>query len=135
LYDTFDGFSSGIPMFSAHLAMSTDHGLTFSDNTLETFLSSATDNGDQRQRVFGDYQQVKAVGTTFYGVFTGNGVPFGRPFANHDPIFFKIAAPSPGTLVATVTCDNSYDLYFNGSYRGSGADWTHAQTYNLSMQA
>src|SRR5262249_22828657 len=42
------------------------------------------------QRVLGDYNQVKAVGTTFYGVFTGNGVPLGRPFANHDPIFFKV---------------------------------------------
>jgi hypothetical protein len=28
------------------------------------------------------------LGYTFYGAFTGNGVAFGRPFANHDPIFF-----------------------------------------------
>jgi hypothetical protein len=47
------------------------------------------DNGDPRQRVLGDYMQLKAVGNTFYGAFTGNGVPFGRPFANHDPIFFR----------------------------------------------
>lgn len=39
--------------------------------------------------VLGDYEQLKAVGTTFFGVFPGNGVPFGRPFANIDPIFFK----------------------------------------------
>jgi hypothetical protein len=93
LYDTFDGFSGGFPMFSAHFAVSLDHGLTFSDYTLETFLSSASDNGDPRQRVLGDYQQVKAQGNTFYGVFTGNGTPFGRPISNHDPIFFTFSLP------------------------------------------
>ena len=25
----------------------------------------------------------------FYGAFTANGVPFGRPLANHDLIFFR----------------------------------------------
>jgi hypothetical protein len=89
LYTTFDGFSGGFPQFTAHFATSADQGTSFTDNTLLTFLSSATDNGDPGQRVLGDYNQVKAVGTTFYGVFTGNGVPLGRPFANHDPIFFK----------------------------------------------
>ena len=54
------------------------------------FLSSARDNGNSRQRVLGDYQQMKAVENTFYGVFTANGIQFGRPFANHDPIFFSV---------------------------------------------
>jgi len=93
LYTQFDGLSpmSSIPMFSVHFAMSIDQGQTFpTDLVLENFLSSATDNGACRQRVFGDYQQVKALGTTFFGVFTGNGVPFGRTTANHDPIFFKV---------------------------------------------
>jgi hypothetical protein len=90
LYDTYDGMDqSGFPIFSAHLAMSFDRGMTFQDVTLETFLSPAKDNGNQRQRVLGDYQQLKSVGSGFYGVFTGNGVPFGRPFSNTDPIFFK----------------------------------------------
>ena len=88
-YYTFDGFSAGFPVFSAHLATSSDQGVTFSDQVLETFLSSAMDNGDPRQRVLGDYMQMKAVGTCFDGAFTGNGVPFGRPFSNHDPIFFR----------------------------------------------
>jgi hypothetical protein len=35
--------------------------------------------------------QMKTVGNTFYGAFTGNGVAFGRPFANHDPIFFRVS--------------------------------------------
>lgn len=91
LYMTADGTSmSGFPVFTAHLALSTDHGVTFTDRVLSTFLSVTTDNGNNRQRVLGDYQQIKAAGNTFFGVFTGNGVPFGRPFANHDPIFFRI---------------------------------------------
>ena len=94
LYDTFDGIDpdSGFPIFSAHLAVSQDRGTTFTDVVLETFLSPAKDNGNARQRVLGDYQQLKAVGSTFYGVFTGNGVPFGRPFSNTDPIFFRTDA-------------------------------------------
>ena len=92
---TFDGFSSaGFPIFSAHLSLSNDRGITFSDRVLETFLSVGQDNGNSRQRVLGDYMQMKAVGNTFYGAFTGNGVPFGRPFANNDPIFFKVSLPS-----------------------------------------
>lgn len=95
-YYTFDGFSPDFPIFSAHLAQSTDQGVTFSDQMLLTFLSSAADNGNSRQRVLGDYMQMKAVGNCFYGAFTGNGVPFGRPFANHDPIFFKACVvPTP----------------------------------------
>jgi hypothetical protein len=94
-YYTFDGFSAGFPIFSAHLAQSIDQGVTFSDQVLETFLSSAMDNGDPRQRVLGDYMQMKAVDTCFYGAFTGNGVPFGRPFSNHDPIFFRFCLFSP----------------------------------------
>lgn len=91
LYDTFDGIDkgSGFPIFSAHLAVSFDHGMSFQEVTLETFLSPAVDRGDPRQRVLGDYHQLKAMGSGFYGVFTGNGVPFGRPFSNTDPIFFK----------------------------------------------
>jgi hypothetical protein len=93
---TFDGMSpDNIPIFSARLAQSTDQGVTFSHQVLLTFLSSATDNGNARQRVLGDYMQMKAVDNCFYGAFTANGVPFGRPFANHDPIFFKVCAASP----------------------------------------
>ena len=95
-YYTFDGFSpDSFPIFSAHLPQSSDQGVTFSDQVLLTFLSSATDNGNSRQRVLGDYMQMKAVDSCFYGAFTGNGVPFGRPFANHDPIFFRACAVAP----------------------------------------
>jgi hypothetical protein len=134
LFDTFDGLdaTTNFPIFTAHLSTSTDHGSTFTDLVLETFMSSAKDccvdptfcnpGADcTRQRVLGDYQQVKALGTIFYGVFTGNGVPFGRPFANHDPIFFKfdvgctsITCPpnqtqsnDPGQCGAIVTYNNA----------------------------
>jgi len=91
LYMVFNGLDSktGLPSFTAKLATSNDHGVTFTTSKLEKFLSPAKDNGDPRQRILGDYEQIKAVGRTFYGVFPGNGVPFGRPFANIDPVFFK----------------------------------------------
>jgi hypothetical protein len=40
----------------------------------------------------GDYQQLKAIKSTFYAVFSGNGAALGRPFASSDPIFMKFAA-------------------------------------------
>jgi hypothetical protein len=91
LYVVYNGLDqkTGFPTYTANLAISDNHGLTFTTHQLEKFLSPAKDDGDQRQRVLGDYEQLKAEGTTFYGVFPGNGVPFGRPFANIDPIFFK----------------------------------------------
>ncbi len=109
LYTTFDGMSqSGFPQFSAHLATSVNQGASFTDQTLLTFLSPAMDNGDSRQRVLGDYQQLKAVGSTFYGVFTGNGAALGRSQASSDPIFFTApgaptATPSPAAKVGQVT--------------------------------
>jgi hypothetical protein len=106
LYDTFDGMTSGFPQFTAHFAISTDHGGSFTDNTLLTFLSVANDNGNARQRVLGDYQQVKAVGKTFYGAFTGNGAALGRPFSNHDAIFFSVdlcVIGQPADIVAPNT--------------------------------
>jgi uncharacterized repeat protein (TIGR01451 family) len=115
LYTQFDGLSpmSNIPMFSVHFAMSIDQGQTFpTDLVLENFLSSSPDTGACRQRVLGDYQQVKAVGTTFYGVFTGNGVPFGRPFSNHDPIFFRVCV---GAADLAITKTDSPDPVITGN--------------------
>ena len=85
--------ASSFPIFTAHFAISTNQGASFDSGIeLETFLSPAVDNGNARQRVLGDYMQVKAVGNTFYGSFTGNGVPFGRTISNNDPIFYKVSA-------------------------------------------
>jgi len=121
LYTTFDGFSGGLPQFTAHFATSTDQGTSFTDNTLLTFLSSAPDNGDPGQRVLGDYNQVKAVDTCFYGAFTGNGVPFGRPFANHDPIFFRVCV---GEADLAITKTDSPDPVITGN------DLTYTVTVN-----
>jgi hypothetical protein len=97
-YYTCEGFSSdGYPTFTAHLSLSDDQGQTFTDLELLTFLSSAGLSADARQRVLGDYMQMKALENTFYGAFTGNGFPFGRPFANHDPIFFRVSVSAPPT--------------------------------------
>jgi len=88
-YYTFDGVPNIFPVFTAHLAVSTDHGVNFVQHNLLTFASSAQDSGNSRQRVLGDYMQMKAIGRIFYGAFTGNGALFGRNVANHDPIFFR----------------------------------------------
>ena len=92
-YYTYNGMVSGFPEFTTWLATSTDQGATFSTQALATFLSPATDNGDPRQRVFGDYMQMKAVDNCFYGSYTGNGAVFGRSVSNNDPVFFKACVP------------------------------------------
>src|SRR5262245_33876642 len=112
-YYSFDGLSpDGIPTFTAHLAQSSDQGVTFSDQVLLTFLSSAVDNGNNRQRVLGDYMQMKALDTCFFGAFTANGVAFGRPFANHDPIFFRVCV---GEADLAITKADSPDPVITGS--------------------
>ena len=92
-YYTCDNPAGPFPIITAHFSTSTDQGVTFTDQVLETFLSPAATNADPRQRVLGDYMQVKAVGNTFFGGFTGNGVPFGRALSNNDPIFYKVSVP------------------------------------------
>ena len=115
LFTSFDGFSSdGFPVYTAHLSMSDDHGATWSDQVLETSLSPVTDNGNNRQRVLGDYQELMAVGRTFYGTFTGNGAGFGRAVSNMDPIFFKTFAGGPAIAVTG-------DLDFGTVARGTSA--------------
>jgi hypothetical protein len=94
LYDTADGLVGDpeVPTLSAHLAVSRDHGQTFSDSVILHFRSPVPAFGD---RLLGDFQQLKAVGNTFYGVFPGNGhdLPrgFNRKTSAIDPIFFKTA--------------------------------------------
>jgi hypothetical protein len=95
LYTTSDGLNAdGFPRFSHHLAKSNDHGATFSDTKLITFASPAKDNGDTKQRVLGDYQQLRNRGNTFYGAMPVNGAAFGRSQANIDPVLLKAPAGS-----------------------------------------
>jgi len=121
LYTSFDGFDvNGFPIYSGHFAYSTDAGAAFTDKTLLTFLSPAKDNGNSRQRVLGDYQQLKVVndlplanaGATFYGVFTGNGAALGDPVSSNQAIFFKVTlAPqinlNPNPLSIGNVCEGS----------------------------
>jgi len=94
LYDTADGLVGDpeVPTISAHVAVSRDHGQTFSDSVILHFRSPVPSNPD---RLLGDYQQLKAVGNTFYGVFSANGHDLPRGFNRKtnaiDPIFFKTA--------------------------------------------
>lgn len=92
LYDSFDGnTSTGVPTFSAHLARSTNHGTSFTDTVLQTFQSPALPDSTQaRQRVLGDFQQIKAVGNSFFGVYSGNRNGFGSTTSVIDPIFFSV---------------------------------------------
>jgi hypothetical protein len=103
LYDLYDGIVSGFPQFEVHLAMSTDHAATWTDQALVTFLSPANITSNQRQRVLGDYQQLKAVGNTFYAAFPANGAVAGRSTSNIDPFFYKVAAPPVPLRFFTLT--------------------------------
>jgi hypothetical protein len=113
-YYTFNGIVSGFPQFTTWLAVTTDQGATFNTQQLATFLSPATDNGNPRQRVFGDYMQMKAVDFCFDGGFTGNGAAFGRSIANNDPIFFQACVPpTPFNAMTAKLSISSYQPLFN----------------------
>jgi hypothetical protein len=111
LYDTFENeFSEppgSFPRMKAHLAVSTDHGATFKDTVLETFLSpSKTEAGNLRQRILGDFQQIKSNRGLLYGVFSGNRVPLngGEGRSIIDPIYFSAKAlPRPTTTKTTLS--------------------------------
>jgi hypothetical protein len=111
LFDTFDGTTTdGFPTFSAHFSRSTDHGATFIDQVLQTFNSPVKPSGNNtdRQRIFGDYQQLKAVGRTFNGVFSGNRAGFGgSTISTIDPIFFSVSVRAPSTTALTSSANPS----------------------------
>ena len=102
--------------------------MTFNDQTILTFLSTAVNdgqscgNGLSNQRVLGDYQQMKAVGNTFYGVFAGNGAALGRTSATIDPIFFRalgqadlaVTKAGPATAFAGTQVTYSINVTNNG---------------------
>jgi hypothetical protein len=98
LYDTADRLDkeTSRPFFSVHLAVSGDHGANFHTVVLQEFLfPENAPRGNAGPRPLGDYQQLKSLGNTFYGVFSGDGQPFGRPFHKIDPIFVKVSVVGP----------------------------------------
>jgi hypothetical protein len=84
-----NGIVSGFPQFTAWLGVSTNQGVNWAFTALVTFLSPAVDNSDARQRVLGDYQQLKAIDNCFYGGFVANRAAFFGSMAVDDPIFVK----------------------------------------------
>lgn len=95
LYDTADGLNdeASLPYFSVYFAVSEDHGVHFRTVRLQKFLfPEDAPRGNSGPRLIGDYQQLKTLRRTFYGVYSGNGRRFGRPFDKIDPIFFKTEA-------------------------------------------
>ena len=110
LYDTDDGTNpSGFPIISAHFARSTDHGVTFTDQVLQTFNSPVLPSGSNtdRQRILGDYQQLKVLGRTFYGVYSGNRTGFGSTISAIDPIFASISVRAASTTTLTSSANPS----------------------------
>jgi len=122
LYDTFDGkTTAGFPIFSAHLARSGDQGATFSDIVLQRFQSPVTEDPNApRQRILGDFQQLKAVGQTFYGTFPGNtsGVPATKPPI--DAMFFTAQEAAVTRTVTFVHGINGNFLNFQCSNLAGG---------------
>ena len=103
---SFDGIGAGsLPDFTAHLSLSADQGATFTDRSLLAFQSPDPNDGTEfdSQRVLGDYQQMKSLGTCFYGTFTANGAPLGRPINNTDPIYFQVCQQSNPCVLSTQT--------------------------------
>jgi len=92
LYDTADELAPGTstPYFSVYLAVSRNQGASFETIRLQRFLFPGTPSGTSGPRPLGDYQQLKSLGQTFFGVFSGDGQPFGRPFHKIDPIFLRV---------------------------------------------
>lgn len=110
LYDTDDGTNaSGFPIISAHFARSTDHGATFTDQVLQTFNSPVLPSGSNtdRQRILGDYQQLKVLGRTFFGVYSGNRTGFGSTTSAIDPIFATISVRAASTTTLTSSANPS----------------------------
>ncbi|MFC3573659.1 Ig-like domain repeat protein [Streptomyces yaanensis] len=104
LYDSYEGTTpDGFPIVAAHLARSTDQGVTFSDTVLEQFATPKPE-ADPLQDALGDYQQLKAVGDTFHGVFAGNtlGVPSDAPV---HAVYFKTTSTPPPPIDRHTTSD------------------------------
>jgi hypothetical protein len=110
---SFDGPGPGnLPNFRTHLSLSDNNGAAFTDRTLLTFQSPQPNDGTNfdSQRVFGDYQQMKTIGTCFYGSFTANGVALGRPFNDGDPVYFQVCQNPNPCLLANGTLNVGMDV-------------------------
>jgi hypothetical protein len=87
LYIDYDD-SGPATLFRHHLAQSFDNGVNWSDQVLQSMDPGLLANAESGF-LWGDYEDLTAVGNTFYGVFTGRSI--GRTTPQLDPIFFKVA--------------------------------------------
>jgi hypothetical protein len=138
LYDSFDGTTTaGFPIFSAHLAQSTDHGATFTDTLLQSFQSPVTSSSDDRQRILGDFHQLKSVGRNFYGTFAGNtsGVPATGPPI--DAIFFRFVPPPPASTITYTgpTTADFHDAFTASATLSSAGAPLSGATVNFTLGA
>jgi hypothetical protein len=93
LFVDWDGTS-----FRWILNQTTDGGVSIAKTTtLTTFTSPFADNGNSRQRIFGDYVTLRATGCTFYGVFPARGTS-GNTTTSIDPYFLSAPASGACTL-------------------------------------
>ena len=97
-YYSFEGKNGeGYPQFTAHFKRSTNRGVSFTDLVLlDKFASPAKDmDKSVKQRVYGDYVQLKTMDNNFYGTFTANRMKFctvaqGCTESTDDPIFYYV---------------------------------------------
>jgi hypothetical protein len=153
-YYTFNGMVSttqgAFPQFSTFLATSTNQGATFATQLLKTFLSPVQDTCltamppqpagcNDRQRVWGDYVQMKSLGDCFYGSFVANRAAYTGPPApaNPDPIFFKACSSNQfGAFNAVLTeYPNVPEFSINSSFTlGSTSTGINPATEPVTLQ-
>jgi hypothetical protein len=88
--------------FEVHFALSLDLGLTFSDQTLMSYDTTNIPLQGHNQKQLGDYENLTAVGDSFYGTFPGAGDTNSGGINTTgliSPYFFTISVPEPGTFI------------------------------------
>jgi hypothetical protein len=105
----YDTFTPGDNQFHVHLAVSTDHGLTFADQDVYDFDTTGIPlSFSGADIILGDYQCLIAVGNTVYGTFAGRGnvSDHGTDIDTTDkiaPFFYSVTLPTVSMDSATQT--------------------------------
>ena len=76
-----------VTFYRHHFSRSIDLGASWNDEILQVMEPSTFPNTKINAIVWGDYEALTAVGSSFYGVFTGQSI--GRAIPQLDPIFFR----------------------------------------------
>jgi hypothetical protein len=106
LYIDYDD-SGPATLFRHHFTRSHDGGATWNDTILQTMDPGSLANAGSGF-LWGDYEDLTAVGDTFYGVFTGQSI--GRSTPQLDPIFFKVAA-DPCKRLADAVAELEHEIH------------------------